>query len=244
MRVAICEDTPMEADFLLEMLDMYQATVPHIRIEVEHFESAEALVEALSIGRDYQLFLLDIIMPGMDGMSLAHALRERAGRCAIIFLTSSPEFAVEAFAVKAADYLVKPVQKARLFEAMDSAIAALGDAVEATTVIPAQEYDLTVRLGDIITVEVTGHTLTYRLAGGKTVVSKVLRISFEQATAALAADPRFLCPHRSYLLNMAHVERLTKDAFLMRGGAEVPLSRLRQAESRQKYADFLARSGG
>jgi DNA-binding LytR/AlgR family response regulator len=231
----------MEAEFLLDMLLLYQARAPHIAMECRGFDSAEALMAALGAGEVFDLYFLDIIMPGMDGMSLARALRRQEERSAIIFLTSSADFAVEAFTIKAMDYLVKPVEKARLFAAMDDALRVLARQVEAMTVIAAAEYDLRVRRGDIIAVEVTGHTLTYQLAAGQTVSTKVLRVPFAEAVADLLLDPRFISPHRSYLVNMAHARKLDKDGFLMSNGARVPISRLRGSAARRAYAAFLSR---
>ena len=241
MRIAICEDTPMEAEFLCELLARYQQKKPHIRFEIERYDSAEGLVQALSENKSYDLYLLDIIMPGMDGMSLAHALREREAESTIIFLTSSIDFAVEAFQVKASDYLVKPVEKQRLFEAMDEVIATLGSRVEPMAVLQTPDYDLTVKRGDIAAVEVTGHTLTYRLLGGRKVVSKVLRIPFEQATADLLEDDRFFSPHRSFLINLEHVEKLSREEVYMAGGFGVPVSRLRHSALKRSYAAYLER---
>lgn len=239
MRIAVCEDTAMEAEFLLEMLERYKATQRHLDIETRLFGSAEDLAAVLEQDQRFDLYLLDIIMPGMDGLSLAQALRRQKDKCAIIFLTSSPQFAVEAFAVRAMDYLVKPVQKGRLFAALDDAIALLGRQVEPLTTIQSPEYQLTVKRGDIAVVEVTGHTLCYRLVNGKTVDSKVLRIPFEQATGDLQADPRFISPHRSYLINMDHVRQFTKEGVQMEGGALVPVSRLRYTEIKRLYAEYL-----
>lgn len=240
MRIAICDDTTMEADFLRDMLGMYQTARAHVPMEIELFQSAEELIEALGRGECFDLFFLDIIMPGMDGMSLAKALRKDEGHCAIVFLTSSTDFAVEAFAVRAMDYLVKPVRKDRMFETMDNVLDALADRVEAVETIPTPDYELHVLRRDILSVEVAGHTLIYRLTGGRTAISKVLRISFEQATAALAADPRFLYSHRSYLINLTHVHKLDRDGFLLDDGSRVPVSRLRVGDIKKAYAAFLA----
>ncbi len=243
MRIAICEDTAMEAEFLCELLRRYQQKTPHIRLELALFESAEALVQALQARQNYDLYLLDIIMPGMDGMSLARELRRREAECVIVFLTSSPDFALEAFSVKAFDYLVKPVEKERLFEAVDDAIATLGRRVEATATIQTPELDLTVKRGDIVAVEVTGHTLAYSLADGRRLVSKVLRIPFAEATAGLLEDPRFFSPHRSFLINLAHLQKLDKDCLQMAGGLLVPVSRLRYGQLKQCYAAYLEVTG-
>lgn len=77
-------------------------------------DSALRLIETLTP----DLLLLDIQMPGMDGMALAQALTERASRPAVIFVTAFDQFAVAAFDVAAVDYLLKPVEVERLERAI------------------------------------------------------------------------------------------------------------------------------
>ncbi|WP_019833171.1 LytR/AlgR family response regulator transcription factor [Sphingomonas sp. PR090111-T3T-6A] len=77
-------------------------------------EAALRLVEALSP----DLLLLDISMPGMDGMSVARVLEGKAARPAVIFCTAFDQFAVAAFDVAAVDYLLKPVTQERLTKAV------------------------------------------------------------------------------------------------------------------------------
>jgi two-component system response regulator AlgR len=77
-------------------------------------EAALRLVEALSP----DLLLLDISMPGMDGMSVARVLEGKAARPAVIFCTAFDQFAVAAFDVAAVDYLLKPVTQERLAKAV------------------------------------------------------------------------------------------------------------------------------
>ena len=67
----------------------------------------------------YDIYLLDVVMPGLNGIELAKEIRSSDKAADIIFLTSSPEFAVESYTVKASNYLVKPVSRDRLVEALD-----------------------------------------------------------------------------------------------------------------------------
>jgi DNA-binding LytR/AlgR family response regulator len=90
--------------------------------------AAQRLMEALSP----DLVLLDIAMPGLDGMSLAKRLEDRASRPAIVFCTAYDSFAVDAFSVGAVDYLLKPVVAERLERAVSRVR-------EARTVAPAVE---------------------------------------------------------------------------------------------------------
>ncbi|MDL2253870.1 LytTR family DNA-binding domain-containing protein [Ruminococcaceae bacterium OttesenSCG-928-I18] len=243
IRIAICDDTAMEAEYLSELLEEYKSPLPHLPLRVERFESAEALQKAVRETGEYHIYLLDIILPGMDGVELARTLVQDEPKPSILFLTNSEEYAVEAFSIHAVDYLVKPVQKSRLYAVMDDVVRAAGRRMESTTFLKTPHMDTPVKLADIVAVEVTGHTLRYLLTEGRQYHSKALRISFEEATKDLAKDPRFLRPHRSYLINMVHVEKLGKYQFTMQGGIEIPISRLRFAEIKKAYLHFLSKTG-
>lgn len=239
IEIALCDDTPMEADFLIEMLNGYQERKPDGELEATRFTDAENLLAALDGGRKFDLFLLDIILPGMDGIELARELVERVEKPRIVFLTNSKDFAVEAFSVRAMDYLVKPVAKSRLYEVMDSVAAQLDREADSVTIIYLPDMELPVKLSEIVAVEVIGHALRYQIAGGKTIQSKVMRISFKQATEDLVADGRFLHPHRSFLINADHVEKLVRYEFIMDNGAVIPVSRLRFSGISLAYTDYL-----
>ena len=72
---------------------------------------------------NYDVLLLDIIMPGLNGIGAAREIRENDRSIPIIFLTSSPEFAVESYRVRAFDYLLKPVNGEELFRSLDNIYA-------------------------------------------------------------------------------------------------------------------------
>ena len=84
-------------------------------------EAACRMADALSP----DLLLLDIAMPGMDGIDVARELGRKAGRPAVVFVTAFDQFAVSAFEVEAVDYLVKPVDPVRLERALERARAYL-----------------------------------------------------------------------------------------------------------------------
>lgn len=243
LRIAICEDTSAEAERLLELLERYYHSHPHLPLQTSLFSGGGALLEALDAERAFDLYLLDILMPDLDGIELARTLRRRGEQAPVLYLTTSLEHAIPAFSVRALDYLVKPVEEAALFRALDDAVSALGGRVDTSTVVRTAEGDCRVSLGDISYVEVTGHVLHYHLAGGRVLSSRAVRVSFDRAVEDLSADPRFLRPHQSYLVNVRHVVRLLPREFTLDGGQRVPISRLRYAEVRDAYLDHLARAG-
>jgi two-component system response regulator AlgR len=112
LRTLIVDDEPLA----IERLQILCARVPGLSLlgTAADGESALRLIQTLQP----DLVLLDIEMPGMDGMTLARALEDVPKKPAIIFVTAFDRFAVEAFDVAAVDYLLKPVEPERLERAV------------------------------------------------------------------------------------------------------------------------------
>ena len=99
--------------------------------------AAEALAcLAPTSGRGWDVVLLDIHMPGQDGLALAHQLRTLAFAPAIVFVTAHTDHALSAFELDAVDYLPKPVRRARLQQALAKAQRARQLAPPAATLLP------------------------------------------------------------------------------------------------------------
>ncbi len=115
IRVLICDDEPLARDRLRRMLEKVPATVC-----VGEAEHGQELLELVPAARP-DLILLDIRMPGMDGLQAASRLTETENPPAIVFCTAYDEHAIEAFRVNAVDYLMKPVRQEDLEAALQKA---------------------------------------------------------------------------------------------------------------------------
>src|SRR5690348_4122909 len=112
LRTLIVDDEPLA----IERLQLLCAGIPGIAVAGTAAEGGSALRLIESLKPD--LLLLDIQMPGMDGMALAKTLAGRENHPAVIFITAFDRFAVAAFDVAAVDYLLKPVEADRLERAV------------------------------------------------------------------------------------------------------------------------------
>ena len=112
IRTLIVDDEPLA----IERLQILCARIPRLSLVGTAMEGASALRLIESLTPD--LLLLDIQMPGMDGMAVAQALAARPSPPALIFVTAFNEFAVAAFDVAAVDYLLKPVEAERFERAI------------------------------------------------------------------------------------------------------------------------------
>ena len=115
LRILIIDDEMPARNRLRRML----AEIPAVHVAGEAASGQEAL--NLIPLKEPDVLLLDISMPGLDGMTLAQMLQEQASPPAVIFCTAWSDQAVEAFACDAVDYLVKPVRLERLEAALDKA---------------------------------------------------------------------------------------------------------------------------
>lgn len=244
LNIALCEDQLSDIDRIHVFLSEYRDHNPYALFRVAVFSNAADILASVEAGNHYDICLMDVIMPGMDGITAAKALRAANSDVVIIFTTVSKEFAVEAFSVKAANYLIKPIAREEFFVAMDQAIASLGRQVERYTTIHTQRGNQMEKLSDILCVEVMGHSLCYHLSEDRQVKSKVLRVSFEEAAADLFEDSCFIRPHRSFLVNARFIHKLTKNSFLMDNGMQVPISRLRYADVKDQYMQYLTNMNG
>ena len=115
LRVLIADDEPLAAERLQVLLARTQGAT--LVGTASDGESAVSMAQALSP----DLLLLDIAMPGLDGIDVARALASQMPSPAVVFVTAFDQFAVAAFEVAAVDYLMKPVEPERLQRALDRA---------------------------------------------------------------------------------------------------------------------------
>ena len=120
MKIAICDDNEAELNRIRELLEIYACDKGQ-KFFIKCFTSSVELASTAEFEK-YDIYFLDIIMPVMDGINLAREIRAFDRFSPVIFLTSSPEFAVESYTVKAFNYLLKPIIKEALYDTLDDII--------------------------------------------------------------------------------------------------------------------------
>jgi len=106
LKIAICDDDLPELSIISGLLNRYK-TEKNVAFMYDAFTNAIELLEAMKL-HAYDILLLDVMMPGMSGLTAAHEIRSFDPAVRIIFLTSSPEYAVESYSVDAYYYMLKP----------------------------------------------------------------------------------------------------------------------------------------
>ncbi len=224
LRVQIVDDEALAAERLVRLCDRLD-DVAVVGVAADGKAALRGIEEL-----DPDVVLLDIAMPGMDGVALARALAAREDQPAIVFVTAHDGFAVTAFELAATDYLLKPVSLARLGQALARAGAAhprRAGAPRYLTEIWAPTGREMVRVG-VETIHAVEAERDYvRLhAGGH---AHLLRLTLRELEQRL--DPgRFLRVHRSWIVALDRIRELTRDSgggwtMLLSTGRRVPVGR-------------------
>lgn len=237
MRIAICDDRPDQLAQIHEML-LHYLLPGSIRPQIDLFESPFDLLDGLDKADGYDIALLDICMPGISGIGVAREMRSREEKTEIVFLTTSDEYAVSAFALKAAHYLVKPFSSEQFDEAMDRAMARFVSARSRSIAVkPLGGGVRTVDVDDIVYVESNKHVLTIVTREGSCTEG---RRSLERIHEELekVSPGQFVMPYKGYVVNQRAIASIEQKRILLRGGASVPLPRGSFRAVRDAYFDY------
>lgn len=233
MKIAICDDDKNELLRILSALADYQLQ-RNIDFTYKPFDNSTELASDLLRER-YDIYLLDIVMPGLNGIELAREIRDHDEAADIIFLTSSPEFAVESYTVKASDYLVKPILTDRLFAALDDIMRSRNEDRDSCLVLKSTVGIHKIRISEIIYVEAMSRKVIYNLKNNDAVIC-VER--FASVCDQLLQHPEFILAHRSFLVNMNHIRTIGTTDLYLANGRRIPLAQRRISEIKKLYLAF------
>ena len=221
MYIAICDDQEQECGALQHLLYAWQRERQHpVRVRV--FRSP---VELLDAAREepFTLYLLDVLMPGMDGMAAAREIRQFDAAAALVFLTSTPDFAYESYAVHALYPILDQLYRKEL-QPQDGLTLKAGKVL------------FRVPFSQLVYVEVNQKHLYFNLTDGSVrEVPGVLR----QYEAQLLAREEFMRIHRSYIVNMLQVAAFAPTEVRTFSGKSLPVSRLLYPQLQKDYLALL-----
>jgi DNA-binding LytR/AlgR family response regulator len=202
--------------------------------EVDTAESGEEALHALAGGEHYDAVFLDVRMPGLDGVELARLLRRFASPPAIVFVSAYESAAVEAFELRALDYLMKPVSRARVAEALARIEAKPEDTTQTLAVDAPGGGTRLIQRADILYLQAHGDYVRVVTADARHLVRGTLN-EIERRWAPHG----FHRVHRRYLVNLQRAAevrpQLNGTATLILGdGTELPIARREVAELRRR----------
>ena len=240
LKLAVCDD---DAQILKQLCEIIEAENKKSGdLSVTAFGSSTALLSALEEGAGFDLFILDILMPNLTGMELATAIRRTDEASQIVFLTSSPEFAVDSYEVDALGYILKPVSAEKLAAVLSKARLNMSRRRSDGLLLQQSGRLRTVPIFSVACVEAMRNKLTYYLCNGETLECYG---TINEAAEKLCADARFIRPHRSYIVNMEYIREFDgKGIRLVGAQSAVPVSRGSFQQLKERYIEYMVHMAG
>lgn len=243
-KVAVADDEKSVVENLSVLLEKYsdaeKSKGNDVEFAIDTFNSGDDLLESLP--ESYDIILLDINMPGTNGLETARRLRAANCRAALVFGTNYAQYAVKGYEVNAIGYLLKPIEESAFRICLERAISAVNEAQALKIRIKTAQGVDVAAVNEIEYVEVRGHNLFFN-------VSSTGKPSVIRTRGAMSELCDELCGYGfsrcslCYLVNLHKVTAVRNKTVFLRGGAELPISRKFLKAFTSELMKFLGSSG-
>ena len=227
LRIAVLDDDRAELDRIRRELEALGET------GAEVFSDAEALLRAAGEKPPFDLAFLDIYLPDGTGIQVSEALRRISPDTDLVFITTSRDHAVDAFRLRALHYLVKPVSREDLAEALRRREAA-GNAPRPSLTLSVNRESHRVYLDQIVHIQSVRHAVEVTLTDGR-----CLRVWTPRSELERMVDGNFLKINRGTIINMNEVSHMDIDTCFMSDGSCLSVTKKDRTELRERYNEFL-----
>ncbi|MCC8102800.1 MAG: response regulator transcription factor [Clostridiales bacterium] len=228
MHNAVCDDSRLSQVLFLNALREWDSTQ-----YAECFTSGADLLKAMRELSVFDIVFLDIYLPGESGVDIANQIRALSSRTGIVFVTNSPDHAVDAWSLNALHYLVKPITAEGIGESLRR-LKNLSRDSRPMVLLNSGKESYTVYLEEIVYICSFRHAKEIHLKTGQ-----ILRIWAQLEELEEKLDQRFLTLNRGTIVNMEHIRRMDKEYCLLDDGTRLDLSRRRREIVREAYEAYL-----
>lgn len=233
IRVAIVEDNQNERDRIRECLAYTEQETGTV-FDIQEFSNGLAFIS--SYCPEYDLVLMDIEMPGMNGMETAKALRAVDSSVILIFVTNMAQYAISGYEVDALDFILKPINRYSFMIKMKRALTRITVRDEEFASVKTDGEIRKVRISSMLWIDVNGHYVIYHTTDGDVTEYTTLK------EAARKVDQgSFALINRSCLVNMRRIEAVSRDTVTV-GNAKLDISRPQRKAFLSTLSDFMGGS--
>ena len=234
VKVAICDDELSVLNEISVLIDKYRIE-RNQEIVYAAFQSPLELLAEVEKGMRMDILVLDVLMPGENGIDVAKEIRQYDTNVKIIFLTSSSEFAVQSYTVNAYFYQLKPIWEESFFRLMDSAISECEKKEQYSLILKCKNGITRIHLDKLKYCEVLGRTLLLHMEDGQ--VHERIG-SLEELAEQLNQYQNFLRPHRSFLVNMDFIQNISCKSIMMDDCIKIPIPHGKYSELKERYLEY------
>ena len=226
MKIAVCEDDRVQCEYLAKCILAYDS-----QIMVSSYAGSDVLWWDIQDGKVFDLLFLDIEMPHMNGMQLAHNLRDHNLNIPVCFVTGVKEYVFEGYEVEACGYLLKPYEKDQVFRILDKVKNRMPE-TEKWITIEQKSQIIRIRTKEIVAIEACGHDITIYMKNGN---NQTVHKSFQQMLSEMDELTQI---HRSYAVNLHNIESIQRNECCDKRGRQFPISKRLKDEVVHKFIVF------
>lgn len=243
MRIAICDDEKLYREKILNLIREYNRTRQDLSLTLSAFSSANELLNFTYEHGGFDLYILDIVMPETSGIQLGSALRASGDEGMIVYLTTSPDFAVDSYTVEAFHYLLKPIDTTAFFYCLSKAADRFNHFKQNVIAVKTSNSLRMVPVRDICYAERAGRLICYHLNDGSFLNSATFNGTFQNAAAPLLAHREILLVGSSFAVNLQHVTEITRRELIISGTQRIAIPRGKYETYKTKWSDYWLNGG-
>ncbi len=230
MKIAICDDSSSDRDLLLKYCEASDIVD---NIEFNLFSSGKELLNSSISGKVYDIVFLDVDMSELDGIATGKLLRKLDKNIIIIFVTSYPEFALDAFECEAFHYLVKPLEQAKLTDVLKRAVKRLG-MLHKYHIVKVKHQTQRLAISDIYYIECCRKHIIYHMKNGS--IETVEKLSEVYKAVSKFG---FFQVHQGYIVNFDKVKSFDKYNVILDDDRSVMISVRKRADVLLAYSKYV-----
>lgn len=234
MNIAICDDRENELKNIRSIVQDYAISHPEFMLKLSCFLNPLDMIDDIRKNGAPDIALLDICMPGILGTEIAKELQSiNEENTDIVFLTTSSDYAVEAFSLHVTDYLTKPFDKERLINTLDRLIEKRKNRLYAPITSGREIHRID--LYKVLYMESKNHSVEIHLKSGKSIKTRTTLADMKHMFYNASG---FISVGASYIVNLRCVQSILQTELIMTNGQKIPVPRRLRNDVKEQYFDF------
>ena len=234
MNITICDDRENELENIKRIVSEYAKAHAELSIKIDCYLNPLDMLEGISKNGVPDIALLDVCMPGILGTEVAKELKTKSeDNTDIIFLTTSSDFAVEAFALHVNDYLTKPFTRERLTDTLDRIIEKRKRRLFVSVTSGREIHRID--LYQVLYMESKNHNVEIYLKSGKNIKTHTTLADMKSLFDNVKG---FISVGASYIVNLRCVQSILQTELIMVNGQNIPIPRRLRNDVKEWYFDF------
>lgn len=238
MRLAIIEDEQVHKELLLECLRAWSEE-RQVPVSICCFSNAESFLFQWEEDSDYSALFVDIQMGSMDGMQMVRKVRETDAAIPVVFTTGISDYISEGYEVEAMHYLLKPLDKEKVFLCMDK--VQIRKKASDYLLVHTRDEIHKIWTEQINYIEAQGHGCVLEIVkreGSRQTELLEIAESISEMEKALEGSGVIRC-HRSYLCQIKNIHHIEKAELFFDSGSHIPISRRLYAKVNQAFIAYF-----